>query len=239
MTGHILICEWRYWQFRSANGDNDRAFFVFSQQKPAYLLRFVCLSVRMQTVESSCGSLMTFGRVLVSCAALCVCRFHSWLKWEILILYFMWQLSLSFQYTAAHVAISWVGSVNAINDSKGNDSRWFSNNTLTLLNGYCVIFWGYFCTHLKPVIRYIRRTYPLHSACPSYTQLKNNFLQDFRLPTRCGWGPCSSGMLCSVCWYLATFWDNIHPIFKGSPSTLEGFTETSSTKGEGPLVFVT
>ena len=77
VTGHILFCDCRYWQFLFVNGDSDRAFLVFSQRKPAYLIRSVCLSVRMQTVESSCGSLMTFGRVLVSCVALSVCRFHS------------------------------------------------------------------------------------------------------------------------------------------------------------------
>ena len=44
VTGHILFCDLRYWQFCYANGD-DRAILVFSQRKPADLLRSVCLSV--------------------------------------------------------------------------------------------------------------------------------------------------------------------------------------------------
>jgi hypothetical protein len=111
VTGHILFCDWRNWQFLSVNDDSDRAFLVFSQRKPPYLIRSVFLSVRMQTVELPCGSLMTFGRVMVSCAALCVCRFHSWLKWEITPSLFYLTTIAFLAYTAAHVPISWVGSL--------------------------------------------------------------------------------------------------------------------------------
>ena len=146
-------------------------------------------------------SLMTLGRILVSYAALCVYKFHSWLKWDS---YSFLILSDNYRYPCSASlriwAVSLVGSVNTINDPTGNGSRWLYNNIATLFNGYCVEFWVYFCSHLKSLFRYIRRTYPMLFVCQYYTLLKKNLLRDFRLPSRCSWGLCSSGMLCSVYW---------------------------------------
>jgi hypothetical protein len=90
---------------------------------------------------------MTFGRLLVSCAELCVCKYHFWLKWSNYSFpYFIWQLSLSLQYTAALVAISWLGSVNTISDQSGNDSGLLYDTLwLCLMNFPISVLFSYLC----------------------------------------------------------------------------------------------